>query len=227
MQRRRHRRHCPRHTAQRLNTTVCNRRPYSHQRSRLQPAPFAARYRRIRSRAGHPTQRSTQSGRRETFRRCSAGAAHSRHRANRRACCLSRRGAAVRLSARRISITKRTTALVWRRRRKLKHLLLKSTRLCLVCSAHQRRHSACSSGILPAWKNRDAAAGTIRLVREGRIIDHAQHGMDGLLTMLSVKYTAARLLAEQAIDGVSRRLNAGQPCQTRTTRSRVTECLRR
>ncbi|MCO5205963.1 MAG: FAD-dependent oxidoreductase [Anaerolineae bacterium] len=72
-------------------------------------------------------------------------------------------------------------------------------------------------GILPAWKNRDAAAGTIRLVREGRIIDHAQHGMDGLLTMLSVKYTAARLLAEQAIDGVSRHLNAGQPCQTRTT----------
>lgn len=72
-------------------------------------------------------------------------------------------------------------------------------------------------GILPAWVHGDASAETIHLVREGRIIDHAQQGMDGVLTMLSVKYTAARLLAEQAINSVSRRLGSGKPCQTRTT----------
>jgi glycerol-3-phosphate dehydrogenase len=69
-------------------------------------------------------------------------------------------------------------------------------------------------GILPAWAD---SAETIRLVREGHIIDHAQHGMEDLLTILNVKYTTARLLAEQTIDAVGARLSIDKPCQTRTT----------
>jgi glycerol-3-phosphate dehydrogenase len=71
-------------------------------------------------------------------------------------------------------------------------------------------------GVLPAWD--DDSAENIRLVRDGQIIDHVQHdGTRGLISVLSVKYTAARLLAEHTIDLAATKLQRGKPSQTRTT----------
>jgi glycerol-3-phosphate dehydrogenase len=61
------------------------------------------------------------------------------------------------------------------------------------------------------WAN--LAAADVALVHEGRVpgagnglwtrsrvLDHAEHGLPGLLTLVSVKYTTARAVAEAAID---------------------------
>ncbi len=53
----------------------------------------------------------------------------------------------------------------------------------------------------------------------GRVIDHErEHGLAGLVTVLSVKYTTARAAAEQAVDLVCRRLGmTAEPSLTRFT----------
>ncbi len=72
------------------------------------------------------------------------------------------------------------------------------------------------AGLLPA----EAIEGQeIRLVREGQIFDHAtEDQIQGLITVLGVKYTAARLLAERAVDLALQKL--GRPpisCRTAHT----------
>ncbi len=59
----------------------------------------------------------------------------------------------------------------------------------------------------------------VNLVREGAVIDHqAEVGVAGLISVLGVKYTTARAIAEQAIDLAVRKLgSAGLVCQTCST----------
>jgi glycerol-3-phosphate dehydrogenase len=53
-------------------------------------------------------------------------------------------------------------------------------------------------GIVPAVQRN----GRLTLQGEAQILDHSRDGVQGLVTMVSVKYTTARLLAERAVDVV-------------------------
>jgi glycerol-3-phosphate dehydrogenase len=59
----------------------------------------------------------------------------------------------------------------------------------------------------------------VRLVKESRVIDHAQHGLPGLVSMFGVRYTTARHTAQQAVDAVFRVLghHTPPPCRTAET----------
>ena len=60
---------------------------------------------------------------------------------------------------------------------------------------------------------------SVRLVREGRVYDHARtDGVPGLMTAVNVKFTTARLLAERTVDLALKKLGEGQrPCRTAVT----------
>jgi glycerol-3-phosphate dehydrogenase len=70
-------------------------------------------------------------------------------------------------------------------------------------------------GFLPMIPQNNATQ-KVRLVREGKIVDHQQtDGISGLVTVLGVKYTTARLMAEKAVDLALHKLGyAYTPCQT-------------
>ena len=76
-------------------------------------------------------------------------------------------------------------------------------------------------GFLPQRSASQAAANNrVQLLRAGQIYNHAQSdGVHGLLSVVGVKYTTARHVAERAVDLVVRLLGcATAPCQTATTR---------
>lgn len=79
-----------------------------------------------------------------------------------------------------------------------------------VCHVHR--------GFLPAL-NASPQTAEVRLVREGRVVDHARHdGVTGLITVVGVKYTAARALAQQAVDlAVTKLQRSTTACATHTT----------
>lgn len=84
--------------------------------------------------------------------------------------------------------------------------------------AHLRREDIfrVHRGYLPMIPN-DADPMTVKLLREGQITDHAhEHGIEGLITVVGVKYTTGRYLAEQVVDLVFDKLQRLSPlCQTR------------
>jgi glycerol-3-phosphate dehydrogenase len=51
-----------------------------------------------------------------------------------------------------------------------------------------------------------AASETIELAKQAQIIDHAKDGLEGLISVLGVKYTTARRVSERAIELVFRKL---------------------
>jgi glycerol-3-phosphate dehydrogenase len=57
-------------------------------------------------------------------------------------------------------------------------------------------------GIVPAVQRN----GRLTLQGEAQVLDHTRDGLNGLVTMVSVKYTTARLLAERAVDLVVSKL---------------------
>ena len=56
----------------------------------------------------------------------------------------------------------------------------------------------------------------VRLVREGQVIDHeVEDGLTGLISLVGVKYTTARALAQNGVDLAVRKLGLkGLPCRT-------------
>jgi glycerol-3-phosphate dehydrogenase len=62
--------------------------------------------------------------------------------------------------------------------------------------------------------------GEVRLVRHYRIFDHAREdGLDGLLTVIGVKYTTARYVAQETLKYIASKMGKTLPrCQTETTR---------
>jgi glycerol-3-phosphate dehydrogenase len=60
-------------------------------------------------------------------------------------------------------------------------------------------------GIVPATQ----VGGRLSLLQHSRIIDHATQGMDGLISVVGVKYTTARAVAERVVDLVLKKL--GRP----------------
>jgi len=73
-------------------------------------------------------------------------------------------------------------------------------------------------GFLPT-EDRGRQGEQVNLVREGTVIDHqAKDSLSGLISVLGVKYTTARAVAEQAVDLATKKLGAeGSECQTHTT----------
>jgi len=76
-------------------------------------------------------------------------------------------------------------------------------------------------GFLPVHKA-DAHKRPVRLTRDGVVIDHQKsHGISGLVSILGVKYTTARVVAEQAMDLAVNQLGVKtNKCQTHTTQVR-------
>lgn len=71
-------------------------------------------------------------------------------------------------------------------------------------------------GFLP--DESDNGTTDVRLVRENKILDHSTQDMDGLITIVGVKYTLARQAAERAVDLVFKKLGRPVPdCRTAHT----------
>jgi glycerol-3-phosphate dehydrogenase len=73
-------------------------------------------------------------------------------------------------------------------------------------------------GFLPMVKPNDQSD-QVKLVREGQIYDHEQEdGLKGLVTVVGVKYTTARYMAQKVVDLVVEKLDReAPPCQTHKT----------
>ncbi len=73
------------------------------------------------------------------------------------------------------------------------------------------------TGFLPTAPG-PVSAGQVKLMREGRVYDHLKKDqLDGLITVVGVKYTTARKVAEQTINLAVERLGRrARPCQTQT-----------
>lgn len=59
----------------------------------------------------------------------------------------------------------------------------------------------------------------VRLLRESQVVNHAKHGVQGLVSMFGVRYTTARHTAQQAVDEVFKVLGhqTPPPCRTAET----------
>jgi glycerol-3-phosphate dehydrogenase len=69
-------------------------------------------------------------------------------------------------------------------------------------------------GFLPVT-HKAKETGQVKLVREGIVTDHEQDGIGGLITVTGVKYTTARVIAEQAVDLAVKKLGIkADVCQT-------------
>lgn len=64
-------------------------------------------------------------------------------------------------------------------------------------------------GFLPEKK--DASGKDVHLIRQGHVFDHRKNGIEGLITVIGVKYSTARHLAERAVDKVFNMLSQEPP----------------
>jgi glycerol-3-phosphate dehydrogenase len=70
-----------------------------------------------------------------------------------------------------------------------------------------------------AGTGRDAVADTRDVSRTHAVVDHAERdGVDGLLTMSGGKLTTMRLMAQDLVDAMCRRLGLDRPCRTQHER---------
>jgi glycerol-3-phosphate dehydrogenase len=70
-------------------------------------------------------------------------------------------------------------------------------------------------GLLPVSQPSETK---VRLLRESAVVDHRQHGIQGLVSIFSVRYTTARHTAERAVDAVVDGLGKQTPpCRTAET----------
>lgn len=71
-------------------------------------------------------------------------------------------------------------------------------------------------GLLP-MKEASAQTGSVRLTKHFDIRDHRQDGLEGLLTVIGVKYTTARDVAERAVDRIFESWDKIPPTSTSAT----------
>ena len=70
-------------------------------------------------------------------------------------------------------------------------------------------------GVVPARLRR---GGRPELLEHSHVLDHAREGVEGAISLVGVKYTTARLVAEHAVNAVRRKLELGPiPCRTAST----------
>lgn len=95
---------------------------------------------------------------------------------------------------------------------------LDEVRAALPGVALQREHIyRVHAGLLPVHTARKK--GGVRLIRQSQVYDHHRDDrLDGVITIIGVKYTTARHTAEKAVDLVLQKLGQKQrPCRTATT----------
>jgi glycerol-3-phosphate dehydrogenase len=73
------------------------------------------------------------------------------------------------------------------------------------------------AGLLPGRTEEEGAARLVRLDTRHRLVDHTADGAPSLLTVVSVKFTTARRVAEEAVDRVCASLGRPAPCRTADT----------
>lgn len=84
--------------------------------------------------------------------------------------------------------------------------------------ADVKRENICfiHHGFLPEVPENEQ--GEVKLVRRGQVFDHRQEGIKGLITVVGVKYTSARNVAEKAVDLIFRIFEKMPPaCKTSVT----------
>jgi glycerol-3-phosphate dehydrogenase len=71
-------------------------------------------------------------------------------------------------------------------------------------------------GFLPMINPRSSRVDEVRLLREGRVIDHQlEDGLTGLVSLVGVKYTTARVIAQYGVNLAIQKLKIkGSPCRT-------------
>jgi len=83
-----------------------------------------------------------------------------------------------------------------------------------------RMRDVCSvlHGYLPMVKPQPGSR-AVKLVRDIQIFDHAEEGIQGLMTVIGVRYTLARFIAQRAVNIADQKLTgASRPCRTTTLR---------
>ena len=68
-------------------------------------------------------------------------------------------------------------------------------------------------GLLPMMSGKDSH---VNLLKESQVVDHARHGLPGLVSVFGVRYTTARHTACEAVDAVFRTLGHATPPPCRT-----------
>jgi glycerol-3-phosphate dehydrogenase len=72
------------------------------------------------------------------------------------------------------------------------------------------------AGLLPTLS--DSGSSPVRLLKRHRVVDHGAEGAPWLISAVSVKYTTARLVAEEVVDHLfTRRGSTPPPCRTSHT----------
>ncbi len=73
-------------------------------------------------------------------------------------------------------------------------------------------------GVLPAAET-DVQTNAVKLVRQGQVLDHGRRdGVEGMVSVVGVKYTTARYVAQQVVDLALRKLGQdASPCRTEVT----------
>ncbi len=80
---------------------------------------------------------------------------------------------------------------------------------------HQARIIGTYAGVRPTLHEYDKSESD--LSRDHEIIDHAEHGADGLYSMIGGKLASYRLFAEEMVDILARRFDAPLKCTTHVT----------
>jgi glycerol-3-phosphate dehydrogenase len=75
------------------------------------------------------------------------------------------------------------------------------------------------AGLIPCGDD-DRAMGNLQLLKRYKLIDHARDGLDGVISVVGVKFTTARGVAEKAIDLVFRKMGR-RPLPSTTATSPV------
>jgi glycerol-3-phosphate dehydrogenase len=104
------------------------------------------------------------------------------------------------------------------REREIRQLLGDIQQACPALGLRREDVLRSHAGALPAVKQRGAES-RVRLVRRHRIHDHGpRDGLDGLISVVGVKYTTARAVAEEAVDLAFQKLgHVPPPAQTAVT----------
>lgn len=74
----------------------------------------------------------------------------------------------------------------------------------------------CYQGLSPADNDLSVKTNNSTPLHHSKVIDHAlDNNVEGLVSIVSIKWTTARLLAEQAVDLIANKLGSRQKCRTR------------
>ena len=88
----------------------------------------------------------------------------------------------------------------------------------LIPSFNQFRPLRAWAGVRPLYQETVAAANTRDVTRGHQVLDHAaRDGVEGFVSIVGGKWTTYRLMAQDTVDEICRKLNTHRPCRTADT----------